>query len=91
MKIGNKTKGWQQYMRCQFSNMVVSDAVALVLQRQPERVLGITEVVDAIFESQMPPAVRSLARHQVTSILSNGARKNKWYRPQPGGYSMFRK
>lgn len=75
-------------MRPEFSDMAVSVAVALVLQRQPERVLEIGEVVDAIFESQMPPAVRSLARHQLTSILSQGARKNKWYRPQPGSYSI---
>lgn len=67
MNIGNQTKGRQQYMRSQFSNMAVSYAVAVVLQRQPERVLEITPVVDAVFESQMPPAVRSLARHQVNS------------------------
>ena len=83
-KKANRTKGRQQYMRAQFSDMAVSVAVALVLQHQPYRVLEITAVVDAIFQEQMPPAVRSKVRNQVTSILSSGARKNKWYRPQPG-------
>lgn len=86
-KKANKTKGRQQYVRSQFSDMAVSVAVALVLQHKPEQVLEIAAVVDAIFQSQMPPAVRSLVRNQVTNILSEGARKNKWYRPQPGSYS----
>ena len=83
----NNTEGWQQYVSPEFSNMAISVAVTLVLQRQPEQVLEIAAVVDAIFESQMPPAVRSKVRNQVTNILSEGARKNKWYRPQPGSYS----
>ena len=86
-KKANNTEGWQQYVRPKFSNMAISVAVTLVLQRQPEQVLEIAAVVDAIFESQMPPAVRSKVRNQVTNILSEGARKNKWYRPQPGSYS----
>ena len=86
-KKANNTEGWQQYVRPEFSNMAISEAVTIVLQRQPEQLLEITAVVDAIFQSQMPPAVRSKVRNQVTNILSEGARKNKWDRPQPGSYS----
>ncbi|HEY9781559.1 MAG TPA: hypothetical protein V6D09_15650 [Leptolyngbyaceae cyanobacterium] len=86
-KKANNTEGWQQYVSPEFSNMAISEAVTLVLQRQPEQLLEIATVVDAIFQSQMPPPVRSKVRSQVTNILSEGARKNKWYRPQPGSYS----
>ncbi len=74
-------------MRPEFNGVAVSYAVALVLQHKPEQVLEIAAVVDAIFQSQMPPAVRSKVRNQVTNIFSSGASQNKWYRPPPGSYS----
>jgi hypothetical protein len=77
-KKANNTEGWQQYVRPKFSNMAISEAVTIVLQRQPEQLLEIAAVVDAIFESQMPPAVRSKVRNQVTNILSEVVSSAAW-------------
>lgn len=87
-KTSKKTEGWQQYLREEFSNLALSEAVSTLLHQQPQQVLEIATVVDAIFEEQMPLALRSKVRNQVTNILSEGARKNKWHRPQPGSYSL---
>lgn len=83
-----KTQGWQDYLREEFSDVPLSIAVSAVLQQQQEQVLEINTVVDAIFVQQMPPSVRDKARDRVNNILSEGARKNKWYRTDAGNYSM---
>jgi hypothetical protein len=87
-KTAKKTEGWQQYLRDDFSDIALPDAVSIVLQEQSDQVLGIAEVVDAIFVAEMPPQVRVKARERVSNILSEGVRKNRWYRGQEGKYSM---
>lgn len=75
-------------MREEFSDVPLSVAVSAVLQQQPDQALDITSVVDAIFVQQMPPDVSDKARDRVNNILSEGVRKNKWYRADAGSYSM---
>ncbi len=88
MKTTRKTEGWQQYLREEFSSMALSDAVSVVLQQQRQEVLDIPAVVNAIFVEEIPAAVQNKARDRVSNILSEGVRKNKWYRSQAGSYSM---
>ena len=83
-----KTQGWQDYLREEFSDVSLSVAVSAVLQQHPEQALDITSVVDAIFVPEMPPSVRDKARDRVNNILSEGTRKNKWYRTGGGSYSI---
>lgn len=83
-----KTQGWQDYLREEFSDVPLSVAVSAVMQQRQEQVLEINTVVDAIFVQQMPPSVRDKARDRVNNILSDGVRKNKWYRAGGGSYSM---
>lgn len=80
--------GWQQYIREEYSNTSLPEAVYAVLQHQADAVLEIAAVVRTIFTDKLPQEVGNKARRQVTNILSNGALKNKWYRGQPGHYSM---
>jgi hypothetical protein len=87
-KTARKTEGWQQYLREEFDQTALSEAVTKVLQRQLDTVLEIPAIVDVIFVDEIPQAARTKARRQITNILSEGVRKNKWYRGQPGGYSM---
>ena len=77
-------------MREEFSGNSLPEAVHTVLQRGAERVFEIPAIVKAIFVEQLPMDVGSKARRQVTNILSEGARKNKWYRGQIGYYSVSR-
>ncbi len=89
-KSPNKASGWQDYVREEFSGNSLPEAVHTVLQRGADRVFEIPAIVNAIFEEHLPMDVGSKARRQVTNILSEGARKNKWYRGQIGYYSISR-
>jgi hypothetical protein len=89
-KAAKEAPGWQQYMREEFSNTSLSEAVYTVLQRGADKVFEIPAIVNAIFVDALPTEVGTKARRQVTNILSEGARKNKWYRGQLGYYSMSR-
>ncbi len=79
---------WQQYLRDEFITDSLSVAVFEVMQEQPEQVLEITAILDAIFVDEIPKDVRSTARERVSNILSVGAKKGKWYRGDAGKYSM---
>ncbi len=89
-KAVKKPSGWQQYVREEFRKTSLPEAVSLVMQRQTNKVFQIPAIVDAIFVDELPKEVGTKARRQVTNILSEGARKNKWYRGQIGYYSMSR-
>ena len=79
---------WSDYLRDEFSDATLSQAVSEVMQRQPEQVLETTAIVDAIFVDEIPPEVRSKARERVSNVLSVGVKKEKWYRGGAGSYSM---
>ena len=79
---------WQQYLRDEFVPDNLSVAVFDVMQQQPEQVLEITAILDAIFVAETPKDVRSTARERVSNVLSVGAKKGKWYRGKLGKYSM---
>ena len=84
-----KTSGrWQDYLREEFSNSALSEAVGQVLQRQPEEVLETAAIINAIFVDELPKGVRNTARERIANVLSDGVRKNKWYRAEAGSYSM---
>ncbi len=79
---------WQQYLRDEFTKDSLPVAVLKVMQQQPEQVLEITAILDAIFVAETPKDVRSTARERVSNVLSVGAKKGKWYRGKLGKYSM---
>lgn len=87
-KTGKKSSRWQDYVRAEFSNTSLPEAVFSVLQRQSDRVFEIAAIMNAIFVDELPAEVRTKARRQVTNILSAGAMKNKCYRGQLGQYSI---
>ncbi len=79
---------WQQYLQDEFITDSLAVAVFEVMQQQPDRVLEITAILDAIFVTEIPKDVRSTARERISNILSVGAKKGKWYRGEAGKYSM---
>ena len=87
-KTNEEQDTWQQYLRSEFSNATLSQAVSEVMQRQPKHVLETTAIVDAIFVDEIPPQVRSKARERVSNVLSVGVKKEKWYRGEAGSYSI---
>ena len=79
---------WQQYVKEDFINASLAEAVAEVMQQQEQQVLEITAIVDAIFVKEIPKELRTKARERVSNVLSVGAKKGKWYRGLAGKYSM---
>lgn len=79
---------WQQYIKDEFSNASLAEAVAEVMQQHEEKVLEIATIVDTLFTSEIPKEIRSTARERVSNVLSVGAKSGKWYRGKLGKYSM---
>lgn len=79
---------WHEYVKEDFSNASLAEAVSEVMQQHSERVLTIAAIVDTIFTSNIPKEVRNTVRERVSNVLSVGAKNNKWYRGKLGKYSM---
>ena len=87
-KVARKGSGWQDYMRDEFRLSSLPEAVYSVLQGSSDQVFEIPAIVNAIFVEDLPKELESKVRRQITNILSEGARKNKWYRGKLGQYSI---
>ncbi len=79
---------WQQYVKDEFSNATLSEAVSEVMQQRSELVLEIATIIDSIFVNDIPKEIRSTARERISNVLSVGSKSGKWYRGQLGKYSM---
>ncbi len=79
---------WQQYLKDEFSNASLAEAVAQVMQQHSKQIIEIATIIDAIFTNEIPKQLRSTARERVSNVLSVGAKSGKWYRGQQGKYSM---
>jgi len=82
------TNTWQRYVKDDFGNATLSEAVFVVMQHHSKQVLNIATIIDAIFVDEIPRQVRSTARERVSNVLSVGAKNGKWFRGQLGKYSM---
>ncbi len=82
--------GWQHYLRAEFRNSSLPQAVSSVLQSQTELVWEIAAVIETLFVEEIPQEVKKKVRHQITNILAQGVTDNKWYRVQQGSYTMSR-
>lgn len=87
-KTVKQTPGWQQYLLDEFRNSSLPQAISSVIKSQPERVWDINAVAEAIFVDKIPHEVKKKVRLQITNLLAQGARENKWYRGQQGFYTM---
>jgi hypothetical protein len=86
--VNKEADTWQQYLKDDFSNASLAEAVAEVMQQHLEQVLEITTILDAIFVQEIPKELKTKARERVSNVLSVGAKKGKWYRGLAGKYSM---
>lgn len=86
-KGSRKTENWQQYMKKEFGQASLPDAVSTVLQTYSNEALETPAIVSAIFTDKMPSELRNQARDRVSNVLSVGLKDNKWYRGKKGCYS----
>jgi hypothetical protein len=87
-KTVKQAPGWQQYLREEFRNSSLPQAISSVIHSQPERNWEIPAVVDAIFIEEISQEVKKKVRLQITNLLAQGARENKWERRQQGSYTL---
>ncbi|MBE9178965.1 hypothetical protein IQ268_10365 [Oculatella sp. LEGE 06141] len=83
-----REQGLQDYMRPEFEKNSLPQAVSTVLQQQPDKVMGIPEMIDSIYVDETPKAMRSKASTRIANALSAGLKENKWYRGKTGRYSL---
>lgn len=86
-KGSRKTENWQQYMKKEFGQASLPEAVSTVLQTYSNEALETPAIVNAIFTDKMPSELRNQARDRVSNVLSVGLKDNKWYRGKKGCYS----
>ncbi len=87
-ELSKNTNTWQQYVKDEFSNISLAEAVAQVMQQHSEQVLEIATVIDTIFASDITKELKSTARERVSNVLSVGTKKGNWCRGRLGKYSM---
>ncbi|MEB3357387.1 MAG: hypothetical protein VKK04_11730 [Synechococcales bacterium] len=79
---------WQHYVREEFENTTLPQAVLAVLEKEPNDVVEVPSILDAIFVDEIPKQARTSARDRLSNILSVGLKNNKWYRGKTGHYSV---
>lgn len=85
---GKQGSDWQQYVRPEFGDTSLPEAISSVLNQQPDEVVGVPELVDTIFEDETPKVIWNQARDRISNALSVGVKNNKWYRGKTGHYSL---
>ncbi|NJO93844.1 MAG: hypothetical protein HC820_04895 [Hydrococcus sp. RM1_1_31] len=87
-KATKQAPGWQYYLREEFRNSSLPQAIVQVLHSDAKRVWDTATVADAIFVEAIPQEVKKKVRLQITNLLAQGARENKWHREQQGSYTL---
>ncbi len=79
-KKDGRAASWQKYTRPGVKNESIPDAVRLILETQPEKDFKIVEVMDALFQEDMPKSQYLKARNRISNVLSGGVRAGDWHR-----------
>ncbi|MGB7250901.1 MAG: hypothetical protein WBC73_18340, partial [Phormidesmis sp.] len=87
-KKDGRAASWQKYTRPGVKNESIPDAVRLILETQPEKDFKIAEVMEALFQEDMPKAQYLKARNRVSNVLSGGVRAGDWHRGARSTYRM---
>ena len=90
-KRSGRTAKWQRYVQESYRKAPLPDVIGGVLQAQPGTVFKIADVMNTVFQEDMPKNHFLTARNRVSNILSAGAREGSWYRGRGGTYSVSEK
>lgn len=90
-KRSGKTTDWQRYIQTTYKKSPLPDVIVSVLQAQPDNVFKIADVMNQVFQENMPKSHFLKARNRISNILSAGARDGVWHRGGNGTYSMSEK
>ncbi|MBE9180264.1 hypothetical protein IQ268_17005 [Oculatella sp. LEGE 06141] len=88
-KTGSKqNQDIQDYLRSEFEQVSLAQALSRVLHQQPDAVLGIPDIIHSMLEDDTPKAIRKEASKRLATLLSVGVKQDKWYRGKTGHYSL---
>ncbi|MGJ3247409.1 MAG: hypothetical protein ACFE0I_15225 [Elainellaceae cyanobacterium] len=83
-----KSTDWQPYVRKEFRDRSLPQAVLTVLEEHPNDVVEVPSIIDTIFVDDIPKQARLSARDRLSNVLSVGLKNRKWYRGKTGHYSV---
>ncbi|MGJ3253345.1 MAG: hypothetical protein ACFE0J_19755 [Elainellaceae cyanobacterium] len=83
-----KSTDWQPYVRNEFRDRSLPQAVLTVLEEHPNDVVEVPSIIDTIFVDDIPKQARLSARDRLSNVLSVGLKNRKWYRGKTGHYSV---
>lgn len=87
-KKDGRAATWQKYTRPGVKDKSIPDAVRIILETQPDKDFKIAEVMDALFQEEMPKNQYLKARNRISNVLSGGVRDGEWFKGQRGAYRM---
>lgn len=87
-KKDGRAASWQKYTRPGVKSESIPDAVRLILETQPEKDFKIVEVMDALFQEDMPKSQYLKARNRISNVLSGGVRAGDWHRGERSTYRL---
>ena len=87
-KPDGRAAAWQMYTRPGVKNESIPDAVRLILATQPENDFKIADVMEALFQAEMPRSQYLKARNRISNVLSGGVRAGDWHKGKRGTYRM---
>ena len=87
-KKDGRAADWQKYVRPEYRDIALPEAVSSVLRSSPSEVFKIADVMSSIFIEDVPRNQFLKARNRISNILSAGARDGTWYRGRNGRYSQ---
>jgi len=83
-----KPESWRLYVREGFeASAALPEIVSQVLQRLPDRVLTVPEMMNAIFVGEISKEVRKKVHQRLLSVLAQGVKENQWQRSDKGQYT----
>lgn len=88
---GGRKANWQTYVRPSYDDTPLPEVVESILKTRPRSRFKIAEVMNAIFQDDMPKTQFLKARNRISNILSAGARSGEWHRGRGGTYSVSEK
>ncbi len=89
-KSSKKSVDWQPYVRQEFRDRSLPQAVLAVLEQHPGETVEVPNIISTIFVDDIPKQARLSARDRLSNVLSVGLRTQKWYRGRTGHYSVSR-
>ncbi|MBD1865081.1 MULTISPECIES: hypothetical protein [Trichocoleus] len=69
-----QSKNWQDYLQPAFQKTSLPAAIAAVFQQQPQELLSVAALMNAIFVDSLPQGMHTTIRHRILNILSTGAK-----------------